>query len=89
MKFFHLKASARKVKNNVSCLEDGNGNWIENMEVVEKMFCEYFTNIFTSTKPSHEQMNSPLSDLPAKITREMADYLEQPFSEKEITDALA
>lgn len=53
------------------------------------MFCEYFTNIFTSTKPSQEQMNSPLSDLPAKITREMADYLEQPFSEKEITDALA
>ena len=88
-KFFHSKASARKVKNKVSGLEDGNGNWIENVEVVEKMFCEYFTNIFTSTKPSHEQMNLALSDLPAKITGEMAAYLEQSFSEEEITDALA
>ena len=59
------------------------------MEVVEKMFCEHFKKNFTTTMPSQEQMDAAISDLPTKITGEMADYLEQLFTMEEIVEALA
>ena len=59
------------------------------MEVVEKMFCEHFKKNFTTTMPSQEQMDAAISDLPAKIIGEMANYLEQPFTAEEIVEALA
>ena len=59
------------------------------MEVVEKMFSKHFKKIFTTTMPSQEQMDAAISDLPAKITGEMADYSEQLFTAEEIVKALA
>lgn len=53
------------------------------------MFCEYFTNIFTTTNPSLSQMNITLSDLPAKVTKKMVNFLEQLFRKEENTKALA
>lgn len=88
-KFFHSKASTRKEKNRIRGLEDENGSWIKDMEVVEKMFGEHFKKIFTTTMPSQEQMDAAISDLPAKITGEMEDYLDQLFTEEEIVEALA
>lgn len=66
-KFFHSKASARRQKNMICGLEDENGNWIEEVKDVDRMFCEYFTKIFTATNPSLCQINIALSDLPAKV----------------------
>ena len=62
---------------------------IKDMEVVEKMLCEHFKKLFTTTMPSQEQMDVAISDLPAKITGEMADFLEQPFTTEEIIEAIA
>ncbi|KAH9784317.1 putative reverse transcriptase/RNA-dependent DNA polymerase [Citrus sinensis] len=45
--------------------------------------------MFTTTNPSSTQISVVLSELPVKITEEMASYLEQPFTAEEIADALA
>ncbi|XP_015383166.1 uncharacterized protein LOC107175882 [Citrus sinensis] len=53
-KFFHLKASARKRKNKIWGIEDKQGHWTKEEADVEAEFCEYFQEIFTSSraKPS-------------------------------------
>lgn len=44
-----------KKNNKIYGLEDGNGKWIKEANEVEKMLCEYFTNIFTTTSPTSDQ----------------------------------
>lgn len=70
-KYFHTKASTRKRKNKISGLEDEDGVWIEEVEGVERLFCEYFQNIFTTTNPSQAQLDAALTDLPERVTAEM------------------
>lgn len=84
-KFFHSKASATKQKNRISGIEDESGEWTED---VERLFGEYFTKIFTTSNPSQNQLNAALEALPAKVAGEMNSFLDQPFTEEEIVEAL-
>ncbi|KAH9651249.1 reverse transcriptase domain-containing protein [Citrus sinensis] len=43
----------------------------------------------SSINPSREQMDVAVEELPAKVTEEMGNYLDQPFTEEEVADALA
>lgn len=70
-KYFHTKASTRKRKNRISGLEDEDRVWTEEVEGVERLFCEYFQNIFTTTNPSQAQLDATLTDLPERVTAEM------------------
>ena len=88
-RFFHLKASVRRKRNRIYGLEDEKGIWVEEAEKVEQVIGEHFTKMFTTTNPSSTQISVVLSELPVKITEEMASYLEQPFTAEEIADALA
>ena len=87
--FFHSKASTRKNKKKIRSLEDESRKWTKNEEEVEQLFYEYFSKNFNSTKPSREQMDTALEELPAKVTEEMGNYLDQPFTEEEVAEALA
>ena len=77
-----------KKKNKICGLEDGNGRWIEEADEVEKMFCEYFTNIFTTTTPTPDHLVAAVADLPTRSTGEMESHLDQPFTEGEVAAAL-
>lgn len=55
-KIFHAKASLRKRKNKIWGILDEDEKWIEEVEDIERMFCEYFATSFSSTKPSQAQM---------------------------------
>lgn len=81
-KFFHSKALARNRKSRICELEDENSRWIEEVEEVEQMLNEHFTNIFTTTSPSHSQLNVASADLPAKVTGEMKRHMDQRFTEE-------
>ncbi|KAH9778879.1 reverse transcriptase domain-containing protein [Citrus sinensis] len=70
-------------KNWTSGLEDENGKWLEEVDDVERMVCEYFTNIFTTTNPSSGQISTTLSNLPAKVTREMGSFMDQLFTKED------
>ena len=46
-KIFYAKASSRKRKNKIQGILDENENWTEEEEDVERIFCNYFANLFT------------------------------------------
>lgn len=86
-KFFHSKAYTRKRTNKIMGLENDQGIWNEEIEDVERLFCEYFTNIFTTTNPSPTQLNAALTNLSRRVTKEMNNFFDQKFT-KEISTAL-
>ncbi|KAH9717652.1 reverse transcriptase domain-containing protein [Citrus sinensis] len=88
-KFFHAKASARKMKNKIWGIEDGQGKWTEDIAKVEAEFCEYFQEIFTSSRTSQVQIDSALAGLMPKVTQDMKSMLEQPFTAEEVSNALS
>ena len=88
-KFFHSKASARKRKNWISGIVDENNRWSEKAEDIERMFCEYYHNLFTSTNPSQQHLELALRNMPHKVSAEMNSHLDQPFTEADILEALS
>ena len=87
-KYFHLKASARRRKNKIWGIENSHGQWTEDQGEVEKEFCEYFQNLFTTSSPNQSQIQSALDGISPKVTTDMNHQLEEPFTEEEIVEAL-
>ncbi|XP_024038343.1 uncharacterized protein LOC112097373 [Citrus clementina] len=87
-KFFHHKASSRKKKNRIWGIENAAGNWIENAEGVEFEFNKYFTNLFTTSKPNQDQIAAALSGISRRVSTEMNESLEMPFTPEEVVEAL-
>ena len=50
--------------------------------------CNYFTNKFTSSNPSHDSIDDILSDLEPKVTEDMSQMIDKAFMEEEIGLAL-
>lgn len=60
----------------------------EEAEVIERRFCEHFTNLYTTTNPSRQQREAALKEMQRRITKEMNEELVRPFTEDEIKEAL-
>ena len=56
---------------------------------VEREFRSYFVKMFTTTQPTQEHMEAALAGIHPKISNEMNEDLEQPFTEEEISTTLA
>ncbi|KAK9209014.1 hypothetical protein WN944_001375 [Citrus x changshan-huyou] len=87
-KFFHSKATTRKRKNRIWGVENKEGSWTEDGEAVQREFGDYFQQLFTSSKPSQDQMNAALEGLTPKVIATMNDQLNAPFTAEEISEAL-
>ena len=70
-------------------LEDEDGIWKEEAEEVERLLCDYFANIFSTTNPSSIQLEEALAELPKRVTEEMNCFLDQKFTTEEVAEALA
>ncbi|KAH9650390.1 reverse transcriptase domain-containing protein [Citrus sinensis] len=88
-KFFHGKASARRRKNRIWGIEDKFGRWIEKPNEVEHEFCNYFTNLFTSTQSRQEQIAAALKGITLRVSASMNESLEEQFTAKEVFKALS
>ncbi|KAH9769811.1 reverse transcriptase domain-containing protein [Citrus sinensis] len=88
-KYFHSKATARKRKNKIRGIVDERNKWTEEVDEIERIFCDYFDNMFTSNNPTMHQLESALKGMPCKISSEMNAHLDQPYIEVEITKALS
>lgn len=78
-KLFHHKVLTKKRKNKIKGVEDNNGRWIEDNEEVERRFCEYFQDLFTTSNPSQDKINADLQGMPPKINSELNNQLDRPF----------
>ncbi|KAL9416450.1 hypothetical protein AB3S75_039612 [Citrus x aurantiifolia] len=70
-------------------LEDEDGLWKEEAEEVERLLCDYFANIFSTTNPSQTQLETAVAELPKRVTEEMNCFLDQQFTAEEVAEALA
>lgn len=68
---------------------DEHDKWTEEEDDVERMFCNYFTNLFSTASPSQHQMEAALCDMRVKVTKEMNEHLDRPLIEEEVSIALA
>lgn len=50
--FFHAKASSRFQKNLIEGVCDANEVWQEECENIERVFVDYYVDLFTSSNPS-------------------------------------
>ncbi|KAH9724450.1 reverse transcriptase domain-containing protein [Citrus sinensis] len=87
-KFFHFKALSQRRKNRISGIENQQGQWLEDEEEIEREFGEYFQDLFTTSSPNQNQINAALKGLNPKMTVEMNEALDQPFTADEIFNAL-
>lgn len=70
-------------------LENDQRIWNEEIEDIERLSCEYFTNIFITTNLSPTQPNAALTNLLQRVTRKMNNFLDKKFTKEEISTALA
>lgn len=54
-KIFPCKSLLIEEKNKIWGIEDSRGNWTEKGDEVETEFCDYFVNLFTTTRPAQEK----------------------------------
>lgn len=84
--FFHQKASSRKRRNTVEKIKDHNGNWKEGDVEVGKILRAYFLDLFTSVNPC--DLHQVIESVKPRVTGQMNDFLLQPYTEREIIEAL-
>jgi hypothetical protein len=85
---FHRKASARKKRNSIIGLFDGNGVWREGELGVEEVITDYFNEIFSSSSLSPESIESALTGVDAVVSPEMNTELLRPFDEDDVKTTL-
>lgn len=88
-KFFHSKASSKKKKNIIWGVMNMQNKWVVDEEEVEKQFCEYFAELFTSTKYTTYHISAALFNLGPTVTVEMNRQLDNPFTAEEVFATLS
>ena len=84
--YFHHKASQRKRRNLILKLQDDSGEWKTNEDDISKIITDYFTNIFSSSRPS--DMEAAVEGLSAKVTETANATLSADPTGEEIRAAL-
>lgn len=70
-KFFHSKPSAPKKKNRIWGVLNQQNVWAEDEEEVERHFCNYFIDLFTTSNPIKECILYALQGLTPIVTPNM------------------
>ncbi|CAI9769985.1 unnamed protein product [Fraxinus pennsylvanica] len=82
-KFFHSKASARKVNNTMLGLFDVNGTWRTDCEGIGDVVANYFHTLFQSSQPSPEDIETVTQAVNPVVSDHMNRVLRDPFTDKE------
>ncbi|KAL5538919.1 hypothetical protein UlMin_042378 [Ulmus minor] len=87
-KFFHRKASARKVKNFITGLLNSNDVWCEDKEGIAYIAESYFHNIFSSSSPHSSDLDMVLNTMEPKVSLEMNEQLDRRFVAEDVKAAV-
>ncbi|KAK3211629.1 hypothetical protein Dsin_016335 [Dipteronia sinensis] len=83
-KYFHARASARRKKNAIASLMNEEGNCYYKEEEMSKLICQYFSNIFQSSKPSESSLHSATYPIAARLDGDMCNDLAKAFLAEEV-----
>ncbi|XP_022150918.1 uncharacterized protein LOC111018954 [Momordica charantia] len=87
-KWFHTKASHRRRTNEIKGLLDQQGTWEENKFKVVGMIESYFTELFSSSRPSVSIIEQVTGCIEARVSSGHNCDLLKPFCEEEMIMAL-
>ncbi|KAK0583280.1 hypothetical protein LWI29_035396 [Acer saccharum] len=82
-KYFHWKASARRAKNKIQGLKDDSGIWQIGVEKMEKIVVDYFSQLFTSARPSYEDFGKVTSTIGMRVSDRNRSLFDRPFITEE------
>lgn len=85
-KFFHTKTIARRRRNLMKGLEDGDGQWCEKAADMQRIALGYFSSIFTSDLPN--QINEVTDCVERTVQPQQNTMLVEHVTEPEIVDAV-
>ncbi|KAL0438766.1 UNVERIFIED_CONTAM: hypothetical protein Slati_2359600 [Sesamum latifolium] len=85
---FHARASARRRKNSITRLRDGDGERCNSKEGIQHIISTYFQDIFWSTNPSEKVIAEALGGMTARVSDDMNEALIKPFSPEEVKHAI-
>lgn len=85
-KFFHGVSTQRKRRNFIKGLQDENGTWQDNEEVVSGMLIEFYANLFTSSNLGN--LEQILEGIQPVVTEDMQITLAKPFVVEKVECAI-
>ncbi|KAL0313943.1 UNVERIFIED_CONTAM: hypothetical protein Sangu_2238700 [Sesamum angustifolium] len=86
--FFHAKASHRRKINHIDRIRDETGCWCDEPASIQGVIQRYFHTIFTSARPTREELNEVIETVPTRVTSEMNRKLLEDYSAEEVKAAL-
>ena len=87
-KFFHCKASVRRVKNSIVGILNSNDVWCEDKEGIAYIAESYFNNIFSSSSPHSSGLDMVLNTMEPKVSPEMNEQLDRRFVAEDVRAAV-
>ncbi|KAL5559792.1 hypothetical protein UlMin_036003 [Ulmus minor] len=87
-KFFHSQASGRRRKNEIIGIFNDSGNWVTDGKNIEIAICHFFSNLFSSSNPSPEDVDGAARAIHKTFSEEARSSLASPFTAEHIRCAL-
>lgn len=87
--FFHAKATKRAHTNQVDGLVDINGVMCQDRSRMEAIVSDHFVGLFHTTNPEEQEINEVLNAIEPRVSEDENLFLAQPYTGKEVTDALS
>lgn len=87
--YFHSFASKRREVNHIQGLKDSTGQWCKKPEDIKRIIEKHFGELFSTSEPSAEDINIVLERVQPKVSENMNRRLAQPYTGKEVSEALA
>ena len=79
-------ASRRRRNNRILRIRGENNDWFDINEGIQKVFVDYFTDIFTTSNPSF--VEEFLKAMDKRVSDEMNNMLDKPFTEDDVNKAI-
>ena len=87
-RYFHLKASSRRVRNSIHGLFDDKGSWCEDHQGIKGVILDYFSDLLSSRSMPLGDMARVPDYLQPYLSQASCNFLDRPFSREEICKAL-
>ncbi|XP_041024388.1 uncharacterized protein LOC121264998 [Juglans microcarpa x Juglans regia] len=85
-KFYHLSATQKKKRNNISKIVDDTGKTISDQKQIGESFTQFFKGLFATSNP--KQMEDVINTVKRKVTPQMNEALIAPFRKEEVEEAV-
>lgn len=85
-RYFHKKTTQRNKRNTIKSIQDADGRCWSDINHINSIFIDYFTNIFATSNPTN--MQDTIEVVKNIIKPDMHEYLQQDFTATEVFEAI-